>query len=141
VRKIQDGRVTVFGGNMGERQHRRAVCPRIAYLTQGLGQHLYAELTVAENIQLFGRIFGLSQADLARRAAELLAATGLAPFADRLTGRLSGGMKQKLGLCCALIHDPELLVHVAVHAYETPRLHHATAAKPSWSARTWAGVR
>ncbi|MDR3581464.1 MAG: ribosome-associated ATPase/putative transporter RbbA [Oryzomonas sp.] len=109
-RAIQGGRVEVLGGNMADRRHRRAVCPRVAYMPQGLGRNLYPTLSVFENIDFFARLFGHSRQERERRIAELLAATGLAPFADRPAGKLSGGMKQKLGLCCALIHDPDLLV-------------------------------
>ncbi|MGF1475267.1 MAG: ribosome-associated ATPase/putative transporter RbbA [Geminicoccaceae bacterium] len=110
VKRVQVGRVRVLGGNVAEMKDRRRVCPRIAYMPQGLGRNLYAELTVAENLDFFGRLFGLDRADRERRAAQLLEATGLAPFPDRQAGKLSGGMKQKLGLCCALIHEPDLLV-------------------------------
>ena len=110
VRKIQKGKVEVLGGDMAQAAHRRAVCPRIAYMPQGLGRNLYATLSVFENVDFFGRLFGQSKSERAARIAELLESTGLAPFADRPAGQLSGGMKQKLGLCCALIHDPDLLI-------------------------------
>jgi ribosome-dependent ATPase len=76
----------------------------------GLGKNLYPTLSVFENVDFFGRLFGHDRAERERRIGALLAATGLAPFADRPAGKLSGGMKQKLGLCCALIHDPDLLI-------------------------------
>ena len=79
-------------------------------MPQGLGRNLYPTLSVRENVDFFGRLFGESQGERDRRIAELLEATGLAPFADRPAAKLSGGMKQKLGLCCALIHDPDLLI-------------------------------
>jgi ribosome-dependent ATPase len=107
---IQTGLVEVLGGDMADVGHRRASCPRIAYMPQGLGKNLYPTLSVAENIDFFGRLFGQDRAERSRRIAELTAGTGLAPFLDRPAGKLSGGMKQKLGLCCALIHDPDLLV-------------------------------
>jgi ribosome-dependent ATPase len=110
ARAIQQGTVEVLGGSMAEGRHRRAVCPRIAYMPQGLGKNLYATLSVAENIDVFGRLFGHGAAERRRRRDALLHATGLAPFAARPAGKLSGGMKQKLGLCCALIHDPDLLI-------------------------------
>lgn len=110
VRKIQQGKVEVLGGDMAQSSHRTAVCPRIAYMPQGLGRNLYPTLSVFENVDFFGRLFGQSQKERAWRIEELLASTGLAPFADRPAGKLSGGMKQKLGLCCALIHDPDLLI-------------------------------
>ncbi|MGE0824363.1 MAG: ribosome-associated ATPase/putative transporter RbbA [Candidatus Binatia bacterium] len=108
--KIQSGTVTVLGGDMADVHHRRAVCPRIAYMPQGLGKNLYPTLSVFENMDFFARLFGQGRAERERRIADLLQATGLAPFPDRPAGKLSGGMKQKLGLCCALIHDPDLLI-------------------------------
>ena len=110
ARALQTGSVTVLGGDMANAAHRRAVCPRIAYMPQGLGKNLYPTLSVFENVEFFGRLFGQGRAERERRIAELLASTGLEPFADRPAGKLSGGMKQKLGLCCALIHDPDLLI-------------------------------
>ena len=110
AKRIQDGQVQVLDGDMAQAAHRRDVCPRIAYMPQGLGKNLYATLSVAENVDFFGRLFGHAPAERQARMADLLHATGLAPFADRPAGKLSGGMKQKLGLCCALIHDPDLLI-------------------------------
>jgi ribosome-dependent ATPase len=110
ARRVQKGRIEVLGGNMTDAGHRQVVCPRIAYMPQGLGRNLYATLSVFENVDFFGRLFGHGRAERERRIAELLESTGLAPFADRPAGKLSGGMKQKLGLCCALIHDPDLLI-------------------------------
>ncbi|MHC0054488.1 ribosome-associated ATPase/putative transporter RbbA [Actibacterium sp. D379-3] len=110
ARKIQDGQVQVLGGDMADRRHRSATCPRIAYMPQGLGRNLYPTLSVFENVDFFARLFGHSHTERNRRIGELLDGTGLAPFADRPAGKLSGGMKQKLGLCCALIHDPDLLI-------------------------------
>jgi len=110
ARKMQVGRIEVLGGDIADASHRRAVCPRIAYMPQGLGKNLYLTLSVFENVDFFARLFGHGRAERHRRIAELLASTGLAPFRDRPAGKLSGGMKQKLGLCCALIHDPDLLV-------------------------------
>ncbi|HEY9148275.1 MAG TPA: ribosome-associated ATPase/putative transporter RbbA [Gammaproteobacteria bacterium] len=110
ARAIQTGTVEVLGGDMAVARHRRAVCPRIAYMPQGLGKNLYPTLSVFENVDFFGRLFGHGRSERERRIDELLQATGLAPFRDRPVGKLSGGMKQKLGLCCALIHDPDLLI-------------------------------
>jgi len=110
ARKMQKGRIEVLGGDIRDAAHRRAVCPRIAYMPQGLGKNLYLTLSVFENVDFFGRLFGHEQAERHQRIAELLDSTGLSPFRDRPAGQLSGGMKQKLGLCCALIHDPDLLV-------------------------------
>jgi ribosome-dependent ATPase len=110
VRRIQSGHVTVFDGDMANAAHRRVNCARIAYMPQGLGRNLYPTLSVFENIDFFGRLFGQSNAERRVRINELLKATGLDPFGDRPAGKLSGGMKQKLSLCCALMHDPDLLI-------------------------------
>ena len=110
ARRIQDGTIKVMGGDMSDARHRRSVCSRIAYMPQGLGKNLYATLSVFENLDFFGALFGHDQAERNRRIDDLLDSTGLAPFRDRPAGKLSGGMKQKLGLCCALIHDPDLLI-------------------------------
>ena len=110
ARALQSGRLDVLGGDMVSATHRRSVCPRIAYMPQGLGKNLYPTLSVFENIEFFARLFGQERAERERRIAELVQATGLAPFIDRPAGKLSGGMKQKLGLCCALVHDPDLLI-------------------------------
>jgi len=110
ARKIQSGRVEALGGDMARRAHRSRACPRIAYMPQGLGKNLYMDLTVFENLEFFGRLFGQGRQERRQRIADLLKSTGLDPFPDRPAGKLSGGMKQKLGLCCALIHDPDLLI-------------------------------
>lgn len=109
-RAIQRGRVEVLGGDIADRHHRAAACPRIAYMPQGLGKNLYPTLSIDENLAFFGRLFGQSSDERARRIAELTESTGLGPFRDRPAGKLSGGMKQKLGLCRALIHDPDFLL-------------------------------
>ena len=110
ARKLQAGTVHVLDGDMASTAHRDAVCPRIAYMPQGLGKNLYPTLSVEENLQFFGRLFGHGRAERRRRIDDLTRSTGLHPFLERPAGKLSGGMKQKLGLCCALIHDPDLLI-------------------------------
>jgi ribosome-dependent ATPase len=110
ARQIQSGRVFVLGGDMADPTHRDAICSRIAYMPQGLGKNLYPDLSVRENIEFFSRLFGQSRAERQWRIGELLASTGLEAFADRPAKKLSGGMRQKLGLCCALVHDPDLLI-------------------------------
>ncbi|HFL5519711.1 TPA: ribosome-associated ATPase/putative transporter RbbA [Salmonella bongori] len=110
ARVIEQGNVIVLGGDMHDARHRRNVCPRIAWMPQGLGKNLYHTLSVYENVDFFARLFGHDKAEREARITALLNSTGLAPFRDRPAGKLSGGMKQKLGLCCALIHDPELLI-------------------------------
>ena len=110
ARQNQSGSVTVLGGDISDTKHRASVCPLIAYMPQGLGKNLYPDLSVRENIEFFGRLFGQSRDERQWRIAELLNSTGLAPFEDRPAKKLSGGMRQKLGLCCSLIHDPDLLI-------------------------------
>lgn len=80
----------------------------IGYMSQRFG--LYPDLTVAENIRFYADLFGVSRAERIARSERLLDFSGMAPFTNRQAGRLSGGMKQKLGLCCALIHTPKLLL-------------------------------
>ena len=110
ARRLQRGHLEVLGGDMASATHRTAVGPRIAYMPQGLGKNLYAELSVEENLDFFGKLFGQGPAERRARIGRLTKATGLYPFLPRPAGKLSGGMKQKLGLCCSLIHDPDLLI-------------------------------
>ena len=110
VRTIQSGKVFVFDQNVANRAHLKSIRGRIAYMPQGLGRNLYPTLSVFENIDFFGRLFGQSASERRARITELLTATALDPFEDRPAGKLSGGMKQKLSLCCALINDPDLLI-------------------------------
>jgi ribosome-dependent ATPase len=110
ARRIQQGQVEVLGGDMADPGFRREACPRIAYMPQGLGKNLYPTLSVFENADFFARLFGLGRSEAKRRIAELLDSIGLGRFPTRPAGKLSGGMKQKLCLVCALIHDPDLLI-------------------------------
>ena len=110
ARAVQEGTVHVLGGDMADRRHREDVCPRIAYMPQGLGRNLYPTLSVEENLQFFARLFGHGASERRRRIDALTRSTGLYSFLSRPASKLSGGMKQKLGLCCALIHDPDLLI-------------------------------
>lgn len=110
VRRVQSGHVRALGGDMTSAAHRNGIAGRIAYMPQGLGRNLYPTLSVVENIDFFARLYGIPKAARRSRIEHLLEATGLAPFPDRPAGKLSGGMKQKLGLCCSLVHDPDLLI-------------------------------
>ena len=110
VKIIQTGEVEVLNGDIKSKKYRNKICPRIAYMPQGLGKNLYMTLSVYENIEFFARLFGQDKKERNHRILQLLESTGLLQFKDRPAGKLSGGMKQKLGLCCALIHDPELLI-------------------------------
>lgn len=110
ARKLQTGSLNVLGRDMSRARHRHKVGPRIAYMPQGLGKNLYQELSVRENLDFFGKLFGQDRAERQMRIERLTTATGLYSFLDRPAGKLSGGMKQKLGLCSALIHDPDFLI-------------------------------
>ncbi len=110
VKKIQEGKVEVLDGDINNQKYRNKICPDIAYMPQGLGKNLYMLLSVYENVEFFARLFGQEKKERKIRIEELLKSTGLLKFKDRPAGKLSGGMKQKLGLCCALIHDPKLLI-------------------------------
>ena len=105
-----DRQVIVLGGNIADARFRRLASSRVAYLPQGLGKNLYPTLSIFENVDFFGRLFGQSREEREWRIKDLFASTDLTPFRDRPAGKLSGGMKQKLGLCCSLIHDPDLLI-------------------------------
>jgi len=110
VKKIQQGEVVVFDKSIADQETLREMRGRIAYMPQGLGRNLYPTLSVFENIDFFGRLFGLSATERRSKIDELLTATSLEKFEARPAGKLSGGMKQKLSLCCALINDPDLLI-------------------------------
>jgi ribosome-dependent ATPase len=110
ARQIQDGGALVLGIDISDVAARALICPRIAYMPQGLGKNLYPDLSVRENIEFFARLFGQARIEREWRIMELLDSTGLTAFADRPAKKLSGGMRQKLGLCCSLIHDPDLLI-------------------------------
>ncbi len=109
-KRLQHGSVRVLGADLARKREREAILPRLAFMPQGLGKNLYPTLSVHENVDFFGRLFGLAAGAREARIGRLLEATDLARFADRAAGKLSGGMKQKLSLCCSLVHDPELLI-------------------------------
>ena len=110
VRKIQAGNVVVFDKDVADQGNLREIRGRIAYMPQGLGRNLYPTLSVFENIDFFGRLVGQGAEERRSRITELLTATAMEKFEARPAGKLSGGMKQKLSLCCALINDPDLLI-------------------------------
>jgi ribosome-dependent ATPase len=110
VRKIQEGEVVVFDKDVANGSNLKAIRGRVAYMPQGLGRNLYPTLSVFENIDFFGRLFGQGAEERRQRITELLTATAMEKFEARPAGKLSGGMKQKLSLCCALINDPDLLI-------------------------------
>ena len=106
----EGGSAEVFGIVVDSERAAEQVKRRIGFLPQGLGLNLYPELSVEENIDFFARLRLVSEADLRERKARLLAITRLERFRTRLMKQLSGGMKQKLGLICTLIHEPELAI-------------------------------
>ncbi|MGT2509374.1 ribosome-associated ATPase/putative transporter RbbA [Cupriavidus basilensis] len=110
VKRLQNGGLCVLGNDISDANNRQALSSRIAFMPQGLGHNLYPTLSVYENVDFFARLFGLDSSERHERIQRLLQATGLSPFYERPAGKLSGGMKQKLGLCCALVHDPDLLI-------------------------------
>ena len=110
VTRLQQGNIHVLDGDMSDAHQRRLVGARIAYMPQGLGRNLYPTLSVAENLDFFGRLFAMDRNERREHTDELLKITGLAQFRNRPAGKLSGGMKQKLGICAALIHDPDILI-------------------------------
>lgn len=110
TKRRQTGSVRVLGRDFSDDIRREEVKAKIAYMRQGLGYGLYPSLTVLENISFAARLFGLSDRETKRKLPRVLGATGLSPFQDRQANKLSGGMKQKLQLCCCLIHSPELLI-------------------------------
>jgi ABC-2 type transport system ATP-binding protein len=101
-----EGSATVAGFDMTRDAEKAKL--HISYMPQRFG--LYEELTVDENIRFYADLFGVPRREREERSAELLKAAGMAEFGSRLAGKLSGGMKQKLGLVCALIHTPEVIL-------------------------------
>jgi ABC-2 type transport system ATP-binding protein len=85
-----------------------AIKPELAYMSQRFG--LYTDLTVMENLRFYADLFQVPRTERERRLERLFRFSNLGPFKDRLAGNLSGGMKQKLGLSCALIHQPKILL-------------------------------
>jgi len=100
------GTATVAGFDVGEDPE--GAKHELSYMPQRFG--LYEDLTVDENIRFYADLFGVKRVQREERATELLGAAGLVEFRDRMAGKLSGGMKQKLGLICALIHRPRVVL-------------------------------
>ena len=110
VLRYDGGSAEVFGTVVDSERSAERVKRRIGFLPQGLGLNLYPELSVDENIDFFAKLRLVPAAELRERKARLLAVTRLDRFRTRLMKQLSGGMKQKLGLICTLIHEPELAI-------------------------------
>jgi drug efflux transport system ATP-binding protein len=110
VLSYEGGEIEVFGVKVDSEPAAERIKHRVGFLPQGLGLNLYPELSVEENVDFFARLRLVPERDLADRKARLLAMTRLDRFRDRPMKHLSGGMKQKLGLICTLIHEPELAI-------------------------------
>lgn len=110
VLSYEAGEVEVFETLIDSERTAERVKQRSGFLPQGLGLNLYPDLSVEENIDFFARLRLVPERELAERKARLLAMTRLDKFRDRSMRNLSGGMKQKLGLICTLIHEPELAI-------------------------------
>lgn len=110
VKVIQSGQVLIFDQDISQKKIQKHLSQRIAFMPQGLGHNLYPTLSVYENVDFHASLFGLDTRARKQRIQRLLQATGLDPFVNRPAGKLSGGMKQKLSLCCALVHNPQLLI-------------------------------
>ena len=100
------GTIRIHGLDVASRKTR--IKPLIGYMPQRFG--LYLDLTVEENIDFFMDVFGVFGAERAKRRERYLGFSNLLPYIDRLAGALSGGMKQKLGLACVLVHEPKVLI-------------------------------
>lgn len=110
VLAYDSGLVTVFGTDVVSERTAETIKPRIGFMPQGLGLNLYPELSIEENIRFFGRLRLVPGRVLEERKENLLAITRLSSFRARPMKNLSGGMKQKLGLICSLIHEPDLVI-------------------------------
>ena len=110
VLSFDKGSIEVFGVSVDSEASAELIKHRIGFMPQGLGLNLYPELSVEENIDFFAMVRGVKGQELDDRKKKLLAMTRLDRFKNRPMKHLSGGMKQKLGLVCTLIHEPELII-------------------------------
>lgn len=110
VLSFEQGELEVFGIKVDSESSAERIKGRLGFMPQGLGLNLYGDLSVEENIDFFAQLRQVTPAQLAERKQKLLKITRLDKFRDRPMKNLSGGMKQKLGLVCTLIHGPELVI-------------------------------
>lgn len=110
VLSFEQGSLAVFEVNVNSEAAAEKIKGRLGFMPQGLGLNLYADLSIEENIDFFAQLRQVSPEQLTQRKAKLLEMTRLDKFRDRPMKNLSGGMKQKLGLICTLIHQPELVI-------------------------------
>ena len=110
VMSFEDGTVQVLGRDFRKEKETEQAKAKIAFMPQGLGLNLYPTLSVEENIDFFAVLHDLPKDEAKGRKELLLKVTNLTPFRKREAQKLSGGMTQKLGVCCSLIHKPELLI-------------------------------
>ena len=110
VLTYDSGSVEVFETVVDSERAAERVKQRLGFLPQGLGLNLYPDLSVEENIDFFARLRLVPEQEILTRKTRLLAMTRLEKFRDRAMKNLSGGLKQKLGLICTLIHEPELAI-------------------------------
>lgn len=110
ILKFDEGIIRVFDVNIDSERNAEKIKSRLGFMPQGLGLNLYPELSVEENINFFAHLRSVPKDRLSKWKRQLLDMTRLTPFRTRRMKNLSGGMKQKLGLVCTLIHEPELLI-------------------------------
>lgn len=110
VMTFDEGRLRVLGERIDSDADAERIKPRLGFMPQGLGQNLYPDLSVEENVDFLARMRQVPESALAERKARLLGLTRLEAFRGRAMKQLSGGMKQKLGLVCTLIHEPDLVI-------------------------------
>ena len=110
VLSFEKGSLEVLGVNVDSEASAEKIKGRLGFMPQGLGLNLYGDLSIEENIDFFAQLRQVSREQLAERKEKLLTMTRLDSFRDRPMKNLSGGMKQKLGLVCTLIHQPELVI-------------------------------
>lgn len=110
VLKFDSGKMKIFNYEMKKLSYFEELKDKIAFMPQGLGLNLYQRLSIEENVDFFAELHEVDPKIRNERKYELLNATGLYKFKDRQVSKLSGGMKQKLGICCSLVHSPKVII-------------------------------